>query len=122
MRAVTLDQALSFAIIIGMMALFAWGRLRYDLVALLALLAALAAGFIPANKGFTGCGDDSVIMGGSTLLVSAAVARWGVIERVVRKVGSNLVTATQQVFALVTSVTVLSSFVKNIGALAMLMP
>jgi len=28
MRAVTLDQALSFAVIIGMMALFAWGWLR----------------------------------------------------------------------------------------------
>jgi len=122
MRAVTLEQALSFAVIIGMMALFACGRLRYDLVALLALLAALAAGIIPANKAFTGFGDDIVIIVGSTLLVSAAVARSGVIERVVRKVGSNLVTATQQVFALVTSVTVLSSFVKNIGALAMLMP
>jgi di/tricarboxylate transporter len=57
MRAVTLDQALSFAVIIGMMALFAWGRLRYDLVALLALLAALAAGIIPANKAFTGFSD-----------------------------------------------------------------
>src|SRR5215510_9088981 len=122
MRAATLDQALSFAVIIGMMALFAWGWLRYDLAALLALLAALAAGIIPANKAFTGFGDDIVIIVGSTLLVSAAVARSGVIERVVRKVGSNLVTATQQVFALVTSVTVLSSFVKNIGALAMLMP
>src|SRR5262245_61965745 len=110
MRAVTLDQALSFAVIIGMMALFAWGWLRYDLVALLALLAALTAGIIPANKAFTGFGDDIVIIVGSTLLVSAAVARSGVIERVVRKVGSNLVTA------------VLSSFVKNIGALAMLMP
>src|SRR5262245_64997381 len=95
MRAV---QALSFAVIIGMMALFAWGRLRYDLVALLALLAALAAGIIPANKAFTVFGDDIVIIVGSTLLVSAAVARSGVIERVVRKVGSNLVTATQQVF------------------------
>src|SRR5262245_31865292 len=99
-RPVTLDQALSFAVIIGVMALFAWGWLRYDLVALLALLAALAAGIIPANKAFTGFGDDIVIIVGSTLLVSAAVARSGVIERVVRKVGSNLVTATQQVFAL----------------------
>src|SRR5206468_799174 len=65
---------------------------------------------------------DIVIIVGSALLVSAAVARSGVIERVVRKVGSHLLTATQQVFALVTSVTLLSAFVKNIGSLAMLMP
>ena len=55
-------------------------------------------------------------------MVSAAVARSGVIERVVRQIGARLVTVNQQVFALVGAVTVLSAFVKNIGALAMLMP
>jgi len=118
----TVDQTLSFAIIIGMMGLFAWGKLRYDLVALLALLAALAAGIVPADKAFDGFSDDIVIIVASALVVSAAVARSGVIERVVRKIGSSLVTVNQQVFALVTAVTVLSAFVKNIGALAMLMP
>ena len=118
----TIDQSLSFAIIIGMMGLFAWGQLRYDLVALLALLAALAVGIVPADKAFDGFSDDIVIIVGSALVVSAAVARSGVIERVVRQFGSRLVTVNQQVFALVTAVTVLSAFVKNIGALAMLMP
>ena len=37
----TLQQALAFAIVVGMMGLFVWGRLRYDLVALLALFAAV---------------------------------------------------------------------------------
>ena len=50
----TIDQTLSFAIIFGMMGLFAWGKLRYDLVALLALLAALAIGIVPADKAFDG--------------------------------------------------------------------
>ena len=113
----TIDQWLSFVIIIGMMGLFAWGQLRYDLVALLALLAALAVGIVPADKAFDGFSDDIVIIVGSALVVSAAVARSGVIERVVRQFGSRLVTVNQQVFALVTAVTVLSAFVKNIGAL-----
>ena len=39
----SVDQALAFAIVVGMMALFIWGRLRYDVVALLSLLAAIAA-------------------------------------------------------------------------------
>ena len=81
----TIDQSLSFAIIIGMMGLFAWGQLRYDLVALLALLAALAVGIVPADKAFDGFSDDIVIIVGSALVVSAAVARSGVIERVVRQ-------------------------------------
>jgi len=118
----TLDQALAFAIIIGMMALFIWGRLRYDLVAVVSLLAAIAAGIVPPEKAFTGLSDDIVIIVASALLVSAAVARSGVVERVVRKLGPYLTNVNRQVFALVGSVTLLSGFVKNIGALAMLMP
>jgi Na+/H+ antiporter NhaD/arsenite permease-like protein len=40
----------------------------------------------------------------------------------VRKLGPYLTTLNRQVVALVGSVTLLSGFVKNIGALAMLMP
>jgi di/tricarboxylate transporter len=118
----TLDQGLAFAIVIFMMALFAWGRLRYDLVAVLALLAAIVAGIVPADKAFTGFSDDIVIIVASALVVSAAVARSGVVERMVRMLGPYLTTVTRQIVALVGSVTVLSGFVKNIGALAMLMP
>ncbi len=118
----TLEQGLAFGVIIAMMGLFAWGRLRYDLVALLALLASIAVGIVPADRAFTGFGDDIVIIVASALLVSAAVSRSGVVERAMRAVGSRLATTTQQVAALVGTVTVLSGFVKNIGALAMLMP
>jgi di/tricarboxylate transporter len=118
----TLDQALAFAVIFGMMALFIWGRLRYDLVAVLSLLAAIATGIVPPDKAFSGFSDDIVIIIASALLVSAAVGRSGVIERVVRKLGPYLTNTYRQIFALVGSVTVLSGFVKNIGALAMLMP
>jgi Na+/H+ antiporter NhaD/arsenite permease-like protein len=112
----------AFAIIIGMMALFAWGRWRYDLVAVVALFAAIAVGIVPPDKAFSGFSDDIVIIVASALLVSGAVARSGAIERVVRKLAPHLVTINQQVLALVVAVTVLSAFLKNIGALAMLMP
>ena len=118
----TLAQGFAFAIVIAMMALFAWGRWRYDLVAAMALLAAVTVGIVPPEEAFKGFSDDIVIIVGSALVVSAAVARSGVIERVVRMLGPYLVTTTQQVVALVGSVTVLSGFVKNVGALAMLMP
>ena len=76
----TLPQLLSFAVIALMMAAFVWGRLRYDLVAALALLAALAVGVVPLDEAFSGFSDDIVIIVGSALLVSAGVARSGIME------------------------------------------
>jgi di/tricarboxylate transporter len=118
----TLTQALAFTIILVMMVLFAWGRWRYDLVAAVALMAAVVVGIVPPEQAFKGFSDDIVIIVGSALVVSAAVARSGVIERVARWLGPYLVDINRQIIALVGSVTLLSAFVKNVGALAMLMP
>jgi di/tricarboxylate transporter len=118
----TLPQVAAFSIVVVMMALFAWGRWRYDLVAAGALLAAVIVGIVPPDQAFEGFSDDIVIIVGSALVVSAAVARSGVIERTARWLGPYLTTINRQILALVGSVTVLSAFVKNIGALAMLMP
>ncbi len=118
----TLDQALAFAIVIGMMGLFAWGRLRYDLVALLALLAAVAVGIVPPDQAFSGFGNDILVIVATALLVSAAVSRSGIVDAVLRRVSPHLRSPTTQVLGLVTTVTLLSAFVKNIGALAMLIP
>jgi di/tricarboxylate transporter len=118
----TLQQSLAFLVLAGMMAMFVWGKLRYDLVAVLSLLVAVAVGIVPYDKAFTGYSDDIVIIIGSALVVSAAVERSGVIEKVVRPISPYLKGATLQVAVLAGSVALLSGFVKNIGALAMLMP
>ncbi|MBM0104992.1 SLC13 family permease [Steroidobacter sp. S1-65] len=118
----TLEQFLAFAIVTGMMALFVWGRLRYDVVAGLALLAAVAVGVVPFDAAFNGFGDDIVIIVGSALLVSAAVARSGIIEALLYPLAPNITSTRAQLVLLVTTVTVLSAFVKNIGALAMMLP
>jgi di/tricarboxylate transporter len=118
----TLQQGLAFAVVGGMMALFVWGRLRYDMVALLALLVSIAVGIVPFDKAFSGFSDDIVIIVGSALLVSAAVARSGIAERLVSPLTPYLSTVSAQVLVLVGAVTALSGFVKNIGALAIFMP
>src|SRR5687767_13166719 len=82
----TLQQSLAVGIVAAMMVLFIWGRFRYDLVAALALLAAVAAGVVPAKEAFSGFADDIVIIVASALLVSAAVARSGVTEAVMRRI------------------------------------
>ena len=119
----TFDQGLVFAIIVAMMGLFVWGRLRYDLVAVLALLACVAVGIVPPDKAFTGFSDDIVIIVASALVVSAAVARSGIIEtalRCARALSDRPSAAGRACWS--ASVTLLSAFVKNIGALAMMMP
>src|SRR5919199_241398 len=118
----TFQQGAAFAIVLGTMALLVWGRIRYDLVALLALLVSIAAGVVAPDKAFTGFSDEIVIIVASALLVSAAVARSGVVERLMRPVNPYLTTVRAQVFTLVACVTLLSAFMKNIGALAIFMP
>src|SRR5919199_853890 len=118
----TFQQGAAFAIVLGTMALLVWGRIRYDLVALLALLVSIAAGVVAPDKAFAGFGDEIVIIVASALLVSAAVARSGVVERLMRPINPYLTDVRAQVFTLVMAVTLLSAFMKNIGALAIFMP
>ncbi len=118
----TLPQIYAIAIIVAIMALMLWGRLRYDIVAVLGLVAGVALGIIPAKEMFKGFSDDIVIIVGSALIVSAAIARSGVFEAALRYAQPYLTSTQAQVVALVVAVGALSAIVKNIGALAMLMP
>ncbi|MBB3972441.1 SLC13 family permease [Hansschlegelia beijingensis] len=118
----TLPQGLSFAIIGLMMAAFVWGRFRYDVVAVGALLAALLAGVVKPADAFSGFSDDIVIIVGSALVVSAAISRSGLMAAAVQRFAPNISSTRAQLLLLVGVVTVLSAFVKNVGALAIMMP
>jgi di/tricarboxylate transporter len=118
----TLPQVFSFIVIALMMAAFVWGRLRYDLVAALALLSALAVGVVPLEEAFSGFSDDIVIIVGSALLVSAGVARSGIMEFALQRYAPNLTSVRAQLALLVVTVALLSAFIKNIGALAIMIP
>ena len=118
----TTPQTLAFAVLGGMMLLFIWGRIRYDMVAVLALLAAVLAGIVPAEEAFSGFADDIVIIVASALVISAAIARSGIVEAALMKVAGRFNRIGSQLLVLTASVTFLSAIVKNIGALAMLMP
>ena len=118
----TLDQGLAFGIIGCTIGLFVWGRLPYDLVALMALLASVLVGIVPAEQAFRGLSDDVVIIVGAALIVSTAIARSGIVEAAMRPVLPYLSSESRQVPALVVSVTLLSMVTKNVGALAIFMP
>lgn len=118
----TLPQILSIATLAGMMALFVWGKFRYDIVAIIALLAALALGLVPPDKAFTGFSDELVIIVASALVLSAAVQRSGVIETALSLISKRVKRVRSQLVVLTASVGFTSALVKNVGALAMLMP
>lgn len=118
----TTPQYLSLALLAGMMGLFIWGRFRYDVTALIALIAAMALGLVKPKDAFAGFSDDIVIIVASALVLSAAVQRSGLIEKGVARVGDRLRRTGSQLVVLTASVGFASGFIKNIGALAMLMP
>ncbi|WP_343518767.1 SLC13 family permease [Sphingomonas sp.] len=118
----TLPQMLSIAVLVGMMALFLWGKFRYDVVAVMALLAAVAAGIVKPADAFRGFSDDIVIIVGSALVLSGAVQRSGAVELLMGRLQRRVKRVRSQLLLLAASVGFASALVKNIGALAMLMP
>ncbi len=100
-----------------MLILFVSDRLRYDLVAALALSAAVLTGVVPAKKAFEGFASPVIIIIASVLVISRAVAVSGVIDNAMRRVLRVLDSTTLQVAALTGAVSFLSAFVKNVGAL-----
>jgi di/tricarboxylate transporter len=118
----TLHQIEALAIIAGMLVLFVSDRLRYDVVAAVALSAALLTGVVPAKKAFDGFASPVTVIIASVLVISRAVAVSGVIDSAMRRVLRLLDSTTLQVGALTAAVTFLSAFVKNVGALGIFMP
>jgi di/tricarboxylate transporter len=119
---VTHQQALAFGLVIVTIGLFVWGRFRYDLVSLGALLASVALGVTPAKKAFDGFASDVVMIIACALVVSAGFARSGVIEALLRPIVPRLKSTHAQVPVFVTLTAALSMATKNVGALAILMP
>lgn len=118
----TSAQALSFAIIGGAVIGFASGRFRFDLVALVALLVGVVSGIVPYKEAFSGFTSDVVVIIAAALVISAAVARSGIVELAIAPVLPYLGTVQRQVPALAGATAVLSMLTKNVGALAILMP
>ncbi|MBA2778854.1 SLC13 family permease [Billgrantia kenyensis] len=116
------DHTLVF-IVLGMTLLaFVWGHFRYDLVALTALLASVLLGLVPGEEAFYGFGHPAVITVAAVLVLSRGFERSGVVDVIaeqVLKVGDRLFL---QLAALTCTVVVLSGFMNNVGALALLLP
>ncbi|GAA0610586.1 SLC13 family permease [Brevundimonas kwangchunensis] len=119
---VTLQQGLAFGLVGLTIVAFIWGRFRYDLIALGALVLGLAIGVIPAEAAFDGFRNDVTVIIAAALVVSAAFARSGIVEMALKRVLPLLKTERSQTPVLTVAVTLLSMVTKNVGALAIMMP
>src|ERR1700743_3218667 len=118
----TLKEGLAFAILGGAMLCFAWGRFRYDIVALVALLLAVVTGVVPAARAFSGFTSDVVVIIACALIISAAVAQSGLMEHLLQPLLSRLKRPSVQVPVMAGATALLSMPTKNVGALAILIP
>lgn len=116
------DHTLVFILLGLTLAAFVWGRFRFDLVALAALLASVMLGLVPGDEAFLGFGHPAVITVAAVLVLSRGFERSGVVDLIaeqVLKAGDRLLL---QLVALTGTVVVLSGFMNNVGALALLLP
>lgn len=118
----TWDQITLFALFAAVFGLLLWGRFRYDLVAFTALLVAVVLGVVPVERAFSGFGHPATLVVALVLIVSAGLVRSGAVFLITR----TLVDATRPLAAHIALMggigAVLSAFMNNVAALALLMP
>ena len=118
----TTDQAILFTLLFFVFALLIWGRLRYDLVAFMALTAALILGVVPKEQAFSGFGHPATIIIALVLIVSKGLSNSGVIELVARQVSRFSHSLQTHIAAMAAIAAGLSAVMNNVAALALLMP
>lgn len=119
---VTADQLTVFAILAATLVLFIWNRWRYDVVAVLALVASVAVGVVPGEAAFSGFSDPAVITVAAVLVLSTAIRNSGFLEAALKPIGPWLTGETAQIVVLGTLVATFSAFMNNVGALAIFLP
>ena len=118
----TVHQIEAFLVIAAMLALFMSGRLRFDLVAALALVVAVALGVVPSAKAFSGFSNPVIIIIGSVLVVSRAIAASNVLDVWIGALLARVKSPSLQIGILTAAVGYLSAFIKNVGTLGIVMP
>jgi di/tricarboxylate transporter len=118
----TTDQALILTILLATVGMFFWGKWRHDMVALGALLASVLAGLIPPEIAFSGFGHPAVITVACVLVLSKGLQSSGAVDALARYTLPRQGGPILSLAALTGLGAVLSGFMNNVGAMALLMP
>ncbi len=104
------------------MGLFLWGRFRHDVVALAALMACVVTGIVPAADAFAGFSHPAVITVACVLVLSQGLQNTGAVDWLARRTLPREAGRLPSMIALMGLGAALSSFMNNVGAMALLMP
>lgn len=118
----TSAQILIIAILLATMAMFLLGRWRHDMVAMGALLACVLAGLVPGKEAFAGFGHPAVITVACVLVLGYGLQISGAVDVLAQRFLPAAAGPTASILALIGLAALLSGFMNNVGALALLMP
>ncbi len=118
----TPDQIAILALLGCVLALLVWGRLRYDLVAFAALIAAVLIGAVPAERAFEGFGHPATVIIALVLVVSHGLASSGAVSLISRHLTAAGRSISTHIAVMSSVGGLLSGVMNNVGALALLMP
>ena len=116
------DQIIILGLLILMVGLFIWGRWRYDAISLGVLSVFVLLGYIQPEEAFKGFSHPAVITVALVLLISKGLERSGFISVIGRKLQAYANSEIQFMISITFFAAILSSFMNNIGAMAMLLP
>jgi di/tricarboxylate transporter len=118
----TTPQAEILGILAITVGLFLWGRWRHDLVALASLMSCVLVGLISANDAFVGFGHPAVLTVACVLILSRGLQDTGAIDQLAAKVLPRDMGPVGGIAALTVLGALLSAFMNNVGAMALLLP
>ena len=118
----TLEQAIILLIVALLVGGFLWARWRHDLVAVGALLACVITGLVSTDAAFSGFGHPAVITVACVLIMSKALQMSGAVDVIARLAIPSKAGPTLSLAALMGIGALLSGFMNNVGAMALLMP
>lgn len=118
----TQDQIILFSLFGGVFAFLLWGRFRYDLVAFAALMLGVVLGVVPTKDAFTGFGHPATLVVALVLVVSAGLVRSGAVYLITRTLVDSSRSLGGHIVLMGGIGGVLSAFMNNVAALALLMP
>ena len=117
-----IDQLSISAILVIALLLFAWGRWRYDLVAMFCLIVSVLVGVVPEKEAFSGFGHSAVVTVAAVLILSQGLQNAGVVGLITEQMKRVRFRPLTLLATLTLIVTVLSAFMNNVGALALMLP
>lgn len=118
----TTPQIIIISVLLMTMGMFLWGPWRHDMIAIGALLVCVISGLVPGKEAFAGFGHPAVVTVASVLVLGYGLQISGAVNVITQRFLPTSAGPTVSILALISLAALLSCFMNNVGALALLMP